>query len=268
MVASHLYVVAQGSYRSGAAAGGKEIWQTGFRVGIGVGNGEPASMGTLDTFGVVARPRTRNESTFTVEGNWTTEMGISDLDPVDWLADQVGPAWGGFVSSAIFCSDVQLDTVKVYPIARDTGKVEPAPPYAQGTPVTLTYKAGSHPSGAGSQGLPLNASVVASLRTQQIGRRGRGRMYLPPAPTSYMGNMLLTSAAQTAIGTATRLLLEGCRLNVSTNGVWAYPIVTGGTYRDYAMVTRVLVGNVVDSQNRRRRGIDETYHSVDVDPLA
>lgn len=268
MVASHLQVVIQGTYRSGAAAGGNEIWQTGFRTGIAVGNGEPPSMGTLDTFEVKARTKSRNETTFTVEGNWTTEMGVNDLDPVDWLADQVGPAVSGFISSAIFCSDVQVNTIKVYPIARDTGKVEPAPPYAQGTPVTLTFKAGSLPSGSGSQGLPLNCSIVASLRTDQVGRRGRGRMYLPPAPTSYMSNMLLSSAAQTAVGTATRLLLEGTRLNNSTNGTWAFPIVTGGNYRDYAMVKRVLVGNVVDSQNRRRRSIDESYHATDIDPLS
>lgn len=268
MVATHLYVVAQGSYRSGPASGGKEIWQTGVRCGLAVGNGEPPSIGTLDTFQVVARNRSINLPGYTVEGNWTTETGISDLDPVDWLADQVGPAFRDLISSANFASDVQLDTIKVYPIARDTGKVEPAPPYSQGTPVTLTYKAGSHPSGGGSQGLPLNCSVVASLRTDQIGRKGRGRMYLPPSPTSYMSNLALSSAGQSAIATSMRLMLESLRLNVSTDGVWVFPIVTGGNYRDYAMVKRVLIGNVVDSQNRRRRGIDETYASVDVDPLS
>lgn len=268
MSATHLQVVIQGSYRSGPAANGNEIWQTGFRVGTGVGNGEPDEIGTLSPFDVVARTMVRNEATFDVESNWTTEMGISDLDVVDWAAEQVAPAVAGFIASANFCSDVQLDQVKIYPIRKPDGKVEPAPPYAQGTPCTVTWKAGSKPSGAGAQGLPLSASVVASLRTAQIGRAGRGRMFLPASPVSYMGNLVLSSAGQLAIATATRLLLEGVRLNVSTHSVWVFPIVTGGDYSKYAMVNRVLIGNVVDGQSRRRRAIDETYLSQTIAPLS
>jgi hypothetical protein len=267
MSASHLLLNIKGSYRTGPASGGVEIWQTGVRLGLWTGAGQPDDVGDLTDFDVVAANLTDTGTGWTAQSNWTTEMGINDFDPVDFLGSQVEPAVRALITSAIFCSDVQVDECLLYPIRSPDGHVEPAPPYLQGSPATLKFT-GTKPSGAGSQGLPPQNSIVASLRTLQTGRRGRGRMYLPPAPTSYMSNLVLSAAATLAVGNAVTTFLEAIRLPYSVGGIWCAPIITGAPYTNYAAVKNVLVDNVVDTQQRRRRNIVSTTDTSPVDPWA
>lgn len=267
MTATHLLLNLKGSYRTGPASAGVEIWQTGVRLGLWNGPSTPDDVADLVPFNVVAANLTDSGTGFTAESNWTTEMGTNDFDPVSYLVDQVKPAATALIASAIFCSDVQIDEALLYPIRSPDGKVEPAPPYAQGSPARLTFT-GTKPSGTGAQGLPPQNSVVASLRTLQTGRRGRGRMYLPPAPVSYMSNLVLSSAATLAIGNAMVTFLEAIRLPYAVGGIWCAPIVTGAPYTNYAAVKNVWVDNVVDTQQRRRRSINGTADVSPVDPWA
>jgi hypothetical protein len=267
MAATHLLLNLKGSYRSGPASGGVEIWQTGVRLGLWTGAGQPNDVGDLTPFDLAAASLTDSGTGWTAASNWTTEMGINDFDPVDYLGSQVEPAARSLITSAAFCSDVQIDEALLYPIREPDGKVEPAPGYFQGSPAILTFT-GTKPSGGGSQGLPPQCSVVASLRTLQTGKRGRGRMYLPPAPTSYMSNLVLSAAATLAIGNAMVTFLEAIRLPYSVGGIWCAPIVTGAPYTNYAAVKNVLVDNVVDTQMRRRRSIEGTTDTSPVDPWA
>lgn len=267
MAATHLLLNLKGSYRAGPASGGVEIWQTGIRLGLWTGAGQPDDIGDLVPFDLATASLTDSGTGYTASSNWTTEMGINDFDPVSYLVDQVFPAASAFIASAIFCSDVQIDEALLYPIRSPDGKVEPAPGYFQGSPATLTFT-GTKPSGTGSQGLPPQDSVVASLRTLQTGRRGRGRMYLPPAPVSYMSNLVLSSAATAAIGNGVTTFLEAIRLPYSVGGIWCAPIVTGAPYEAYAAVKNVLVDNVVDTQQRRRASIAGTTDTSPVDPWA
>lgn len=266
MSATNFLLTLNGSYRSGPAAG-SEIWQTGVRLALGTGSGEPDMVGTLNSIDIVAANIARTETDWTIDSNWTTEMGVSDFDPGDFLNDQAGPAAAGLIASAAFASDVQIDSLKLYPI-NTTGHVEPAPPYAQGSPAVLEWTSATGRSGTGSQGLPPQCSVVASLRTQQTGRKGRGRMYLPPCPVSYMSNLVIGSANVSTISTLVKTFLEGLRVSAGVGGVWCWPIVTGAPYAKYAAVSRLVVDNVVDTQQRRRRAIPVTATSTAVDPFA
>ncbi len=267
MSATHLLLNIVGSYRTGPASGGVEIWQTGVRLGLWTGAGQPDDLGDLTPFDLAAASLSDSGTGWTASSNWTTEMGINDFDPVDYLGSQVEPAVRALITSAIFCSDVQVDEVNLYPIREPDGKVEPAPGYFQGSPATLTFT-GTKPSGAGSQGLPPQCTTVASLRTLQTGKRGRGRMYLPPQPTSYMSNLVLSAAATLAIGNAMVTFLEAIRLPYSVGGIWCAPIVTGAPYTNYSAIKNVLVDNVVDTQQRRRRSIAGTVDTSPVDPWA
>lgn len=267
MAATHLLLNLKGSYRSGPASGGVEIWQTGIRLGLWTGAGQPNDVGDLTPFDLAAASLTDSGTGYTASSNWTTEMGVNDFDPVSYLVDQVKPAATTLITSASFCSDVQIDEALLYPIREPDGKVEPAPGYFQGSPAILTFT-GTKPSGSGSQGLPPQCSVVASLRTLQTGKRGRGRMYLPPSPTSYMSNLVLSAAATLAIGNSMVTFLEGLRLPYSVGGIWCAPIVTGAPYTNYAAIKNVLIDNVVDTQMRRRRSIEGTVDTSPVDPWA
>jgi hypothetical protein len=258
--ATHLYATVQGSYVSALLAG--ETWQFGVRFCTRPGLTAPPALGSFVPFGVVAHNTSRVESDWTINGNWTTEMGASDLDVGDWLNDQVAPAAVTMLTSSNFSSQVRLDAIKAYPIRTPDGHAQPAIPYATGSPMALEFT-GTHPVGAGSGALPPQVSAVASLRTSQVGRRGRGRCFLPALPVGYLASGTLDGSAASGIATAFATFLGSCALNgTGPGGVWVQPVVTGGTYTDYSVVDLVRVSTILDTQRRRRKSLVGTNHDV------
>lgn len=266
----HLYLVATGGYVSSATVLQNEIWQTGIRVGFFPG-GSPDPVDTFENqWDVVAASIDRTETNWTISGNWTVEGGVSDFDPGDYLNDQAGPAFDTWLGTAgVFAAEAQLHSLKLYPIGAPTGVVIPAPPYAQGSPCTLTYT-GTLPVGAVTGGmLTPQSSIVASLRTPQVGRRGRGRMYGPPAGRSVLGNGaesgVLTAANRALVAAAYQTLVQDLFVSTSTPAQSnVYPLVTGAPYTNFGIINQVRVGNIVDGQSRRRNSLIETYSSVPV----
>lgn len=262
-MANHMLVTAQGDYTQASLAA--ETWQVGIRLLVQSGS-LPDQIGDLAVVPLVARATNRNETDCTITGNWTTELGINDFDPADYLFNEARPAFDTWLGSSFFPSSTRLRTLKIYPIRSPDGKVEPAPPFATGTPVVLTWKGGSEPlGGGGSSRAPLQIAMVASHRTGQVGRPGRGRMFLPtPGPAFIGADGLLSVGTPAAVATAQKTLLESLQLSFGVGGISCYPIVTGGTFTKYAMINQVRVGNVPDTQRRRRRALPETYDSVSV----
>lgn len=263
--ATHLYVVLQGSYRAAALAG--ETWQTGIRWATRPGATSPVETGDFVPFGVVAANHNIVETGWTITGNWTTEMGVSDLNPADWLNDNICPAAAGLIGGSIFGADVQLDACLVYPIRSPDGKVQPAIPYSQGSPVRADFT-GTKPSGGGSQTAPLQIACAAGLRTAQTGRRGRGRMFLPAPPVSNLSNGLFSAAAMTAYGSQIKAFIESIKLQSGGGGgVWAVPVITGAPFTAYSVVNQLRVDNVPDTQQRRRRSLIGTPSNTTIDPF-
>lgn len=262
--ATHLYTVIGGSYRSSLLAG--ETWQFGIRWATKPGVGALPLIGELQPFQVVSANIARTETSWTINGNWRPEQGTDDLDVGDWLNDQVGPAVRSFIASAIFGSEVQLDTIKVYPVASPTGETAAAVPYTQGSPITLTYT-GTRPSGTGTAQVPAQIACVASLRTSQVGPRGRGRIFLPPFPVAALTAGTILSATATTIATSVKTMLEASKIPYGTAAnVQVAPVITGGFYTDYAMITAVKVDTIPDTQRRRRKKLVGTVQTVAVNP--
>lgn len=275
----HLYCVIQGRYKASQTAMANEAWQTGFRLVAAEAGLDP--VGTLpadDTVFPVAASHNRNETDWTITGNWTLEMGLVDLDPADYLNDQIAPAvidmWNRNVSSVPgFSSNGYVETIKLYPI-QTNGKVAPAPPYTVGTPCLLTMKTDTVCDGAGAaQFLPPQVTLVASLRTAQVGSGGRGRMFLPGLSNAqYTGNGTADSTAVLQYATGVAQLLTDVSLGPQANVPWVRPIVAattatpggGRAYGPYAVIDTVRVGNIYDTQRRRRRSAIETVQSVAV----
>lgn len=260
----HLYVVAGGGYVDAGLS--NEEWQVGVRYIWKTGDA-PDPIGTLpNSWDVVALNTARTETDWRIDGNWTVEGGVTDLDVGDWLNDQLAPAFDAWLGQSAIHNIVRLDTIKVYPIGAPTGLVIAAPPYSQGTPVTLTWTANNPVGGGTSSVLPLQDSVVASHRTSQVGRRGRGRMFLPPASSLIMSSTAgargrITSGSVAAVAAAQVTLLEDTQLNGSGPSGWACPVVTGMPFEQYALITQVQVGDVMDTQRRRRNALIETRDS-------
>ncbi len=261
----HLYVVAQGSYTDTSLT--TEEWQVGLRFYAAPG-GAPDPVGTLSSaWDVVADSVGRTETHWRIDGNWRVEGGINDLNVDDWLNDQLAPAFTTWMSQAQIGSVVRLDALKVYPIGAPTGEVIPAPPYSQGSPMTLTWTSNSPVGGGGATLLPLQASIVCSHRTAQIGRRGRGRMFLPPSPTSVMSTAGSSASkiggTQIAAALAAQVaLLEDCQISTASEGFGCYPAIIGSPWAAYGLISTVQVGNYVDTQRRRRNNLVETYSST------
>lgn len=242
-----------------------ETWQCGIRW-RGSNTGAD-TIGTLpDDFAPAAATINRDETNWTITGNWLYQGPAAfHISVDDWLNDQVAPAAATMIGNARFSNQVRLLRLDVYPIGTN-GRAVPAPPYASGTPVSLVWKSGSEPKGSGSASvLPLQISCVNSFRTAQIGRVGRGRIYLPPFTTASLtadGHFASSLPADVAGFVST--FLTSATIDSSVTSTYVSPIVTGAPWTKYAVINACRVGDVPDTQRRRRRQLDETYSSVAV----
>lgn len=113
-------------------------------------------------------------------------------------------------------------------------------------------------TGGGNQ-LPHEVSVVVSLKTSIASRRGRGRMYLPaPAYGSLTtsGRLDFTIRDDIAQAAATYCATDAVNEMVA--------VVASKTGSLLTPVTQVRVGDVFDSQRRRRDSLIEAYKVNDV----
>lgn len=255
----HLYLTISGDCSTSGLT--SEVWQTGIRLAL-VG-GTVDDIGTLPTdWAPVLDTISRVESSWTITGNWKIEQSGAFFSPDDYLNDQVAPAVAAWMAANKSSNQVTVREMKLYPIVAPLGHAYPAPPYASGTPCLLTMTDNSI-GGAASGLLPLQNTVVASHRSSQIGRVGRGRMYLPPTGASTVSNGLVTDSNRDDILDAQVALLEGLAYSAPLPTGWHLrPCITGKPYTQYSVISQVRVGNVMDTQQRRRRQIVETYSSA------
>nr|CRY96679.1 hypothetical protein [uncultured prokaryote] len=258
----HLLIQASGSYSN--AAFDDEIWAVTLRCNLTFGNIDP--YGTLPNQWTVEEDAiARTETNFTITGNWVCKQLADFFHVDDWMNDYVAPSFEAWLDQTNIGGFAQLDTLKVSPIGSPSGKAIPLAGQSQGSPILLTYT-GTKPSGGGASvgTLPLQNSVVASHRTPQLGRKGRGRMYLPAAISGSLDtHAKLSPTAQTAILTAQVALMEGLSFDGVGVNLWSLrPIVTGAPYVTYGRIDEVRVGEVVDTQRRRRNSENEAYESM------
>lgn len=257
---NHLYLVAKGGYESTDLT--EEQWQCGVRLMPFLS--DPGDIGAPPmAFDCAAASLTGSRTNWTSTANFLCEGGVNDVDPADYVA-QAGHAWQDLFedTNAYISDDVTLTSVTLYAMGSD-GKVintDVGPAKAVAVPTASVDGAN-----AGAL-LPIQNSVVLSLRTPNTTRRGRGRIYLPGATASITGSSdgLITTVVRTNIATAGKDFLND--LKVGTFGVNAVvrPVVIGSPYTTYFRVTQTRVGNVVDSQRRRRRNIREGYSTVEL----
>lgn len=121
------------------------------------------------------------------------------------------------------------------------------------------------PGGASAPPMPPQISVVASLRATAIhGLATHGRMYLPGntfAIDSTTGR--IPSAAVSTLITAFQTMINGINSDAPVSEVVSLcskgrttPTVLAGVSQ---AVTHVEMGDVYDTQRRRRNGFNETY---------
>lgn len=255
----HLLLTWGGDYVPNTMPG--EIWMNTLRLALVFGSVD--AVGTLPSnWDPVDAAIARTEATYTVSGNWSVDGPVTDtFAPDDYLVDQAEPAIAAWMIAAKLNNQVRLRWIELAVIGAPTGNQVPAPGYSHGSPCRLEYTS-SYPVGAlsGTQ-LPPNNSIVVSHGTQQVGARGRGRMFLPTTSSTVLSGARVSSSDQTAIAAAQVALLEGLAFDAMTGSAEVRPCITGSPWTNYAVINSVRVGNVMDSQRRRRNALTETYVS-------
>lgn len=164
---------------------------------------------------------------------------------VDWLDDFLGASG----VAAIFGTGVLWSTVIVQQLG---GFGQPIVDSA----ITSVAEAGT---GTSVPTPPQNA-ICVSMLTGLAGARNRGRFYLPPPVSSAVTTTgRLGTTQQTALVDGLGVAFSG----LATAGFT--PIVrssVGGGAE--TVVTSVRVGNVIDTQRRRRNAIAEVYVTEDL----
>jgi len=250
--ATHVYLVVSGGYVSIP----EEHWQFGIRFALGSWALSPADDGALPTFVIDADAVNRTETDWTITSAWKTTIAAQNFQPDDWLNDQVMPTLHSNFGNGLW-GDVRVDQVKASPITA-SGHV------AEARTAVGTWTS-NHPLGSGSVNpLPLENSLAVSFKTTRPGPKGRGRIYYPVmshtvtdaggrCSTTQVNNTLAEVVAQ----------LEGFYYAATGGGTLKiFPIVTGSPWTQYGKITTVRVGNVIDTQRRRRRQEVEVYTSA------
>lgn len=117
------------------------------------------------------------------------------------------------------------------------------------------------PGNAPGQTAPNQSALVVSLRTSAAGRRGKGRFYMPfVAPVFGTADDRVPDASLNPLVTATAVFISA--LNALTEGgTGPFPIAVQSRAIPASdpPVTRIAIGNVVDTQRRRRNAVREVY---------
>jgi len=127
-------------------------------------------------------------------------------------------------------------------------------------------KNGRAPGSATGDLLPTQSSGLASLRTAQVGRSGRGRIYFPFPPTSAIdADAALQTVYKTAIDTMLSSSNQPNIANAASDGsVFLQRIIISRIYSGAGIdVTHWIIRDYMATQRRR-----EELNRADSDPFA
>lgn len=106
--------------------------------------------------------------------------------------------------------------------------------------------------------LPPQTSLVVSLKTAVRTRAGRGRMYLPPFGVDQSVGGRLLAATRTTVLNAAAQLVNDLQAAAYT------PVIYHRAVHTTDVINQVAVGDVFDTQRRRRNKLVEAKSSVGV----
>lgn len=254
----HLLLTAIGDYTAASMA--EETWAVTVRLALVFGPIDP--VGTLPSnWEPVAQAINRRETNWTITGNWKVSFP-NGLNPDDYLNDTAAPAFATWAGAGPLSNQTRIRELKLFPCVSPLGKSVPAPPYSQGSPCLLTWTSNYPVGSTGSGLLPPQIALAASHRTQQIGRRGRGRMFMPGINPNQLDSTTgeITSAGRTNALNGQVALLEALKYDSADPlGPHIAPVITGKPFTNYGVINTVRVGSVFDTQRRRRRSVTENY---------
>lgn len=189
-------------------------------------------------------------------------MGVVGGDaaaPSEAGAAAVAAAWKTFfqLSSSSISNKWSTTGVKLATIGTDGKTI--------GNEVAYHYEATPY-TGAGAQHFPAQCALVCTLTSAvPRGLASKGRMYLPGVANSITDAGKLSSTVSAAIATNLKAFFDTVNGSIDASGTIMLtspgskpPLVGAGISR---VVTGLRVGDVVDTQRRRRNQLVEVYEN-------
>lgn len=192
---------------------------------------------------------------------WTTgfhmgQLGNSNSTLPGNMAQGIAAAWETFFKSTTSSISSRYRTVSVKAnIIGTDGKQITNPTQEYFYPIPIV-------GGNLSAPLPPQISLVASLRTDQPrGDATHGRMYLPGINFGVDSDARITAANRTAVAGTFKSFIDGCNSFIDGQGLRVLVASAKGTGQD-RQVTKLMIGDLYDTQRRRRNAFTEQYTTV------
>jgi hypothetical protein len=253
----HIYVTAHGEWNTPAWTG--EKGQIGIRLPITEGADEPdkGSVFTpIENGDIVLDSGTTAGVNGTLTRTWAARLGpLASTDNADagMQADLADDFWTYLNAIKAYHSNYWRWThVKIAPIVAGGAYGAPSAVYQFTSPITGT---GASPTA------PPEVAIAVSLRAGIIGRRGRGRFYLPglSSAATVSGDGTVQSACATALVSATTTLVSNLQDMPGTEDYGPTVAVMSAGSTTAVRPTEVRVGNHFDAQRRRQHQVAESY---------
>jgi len=174
------------------------------------------------------------------------EGSLSTGDAATAFADALTAAWGAGMDD-LTTADVDLTLASA-------ATIDPA---TDGQITRVEVVLALTGVGAGEM-LPFQCATVVSLLTASATRHGRGRFYLPPLAALVLDGGRISAASLAVLDTAWTAFFD----SLNTDGVT--PVVRNRTGHISTTVTSARIGDVIDTQRRRRNKLTETQVVVAV----
>lgn len=260
----HLRLQIHGDTVSASALGG-EVWACNIRLALVFGGVVDDVALFPSNWNVDAEFASHTETDWDTTTTWRATNGPLVFEPTDYITNQVMPVVKTWMEQPEHHGIVRCKGVSLYPCSAPSGN-------SIGGNVATGLFHTPVPGGGSGNPLPLENSVVLSWGTNKIGPRGKGRIYSPVGPVSILNSLgVVESTKLASYLSAAVALVAGLKLDagVGTGARAVRPVVTGpstgggvGPYQGYATIKTVRVGEVVDTQRRRRNKEPELYISA------
>lgn len=192
---------------------------------------------------------------------WSTSVCYQD-------PNQIAPSTGAEIQAwATACAAAVPTAVtsQLSNLLSTQGKITQVKTYeyeAVGQPADRSGAASVNFSGGATPAMPLQTAMVLSLRTGRAGRSYRGRLYWPAQGASVMSGGRFSSSDHTGAVADVVLMLQAFADAWPATGA-IVPVIVSASQNAVTPVTSVQVGDVPDTQRRRRDALVENYVTED-----
>jgi hypothetical protein len=273
---SHVYVTAHGHQTTGHFAG--ETAQIGFRWTI-TPTTSPSPVFSMPSYAQSSEAYAdSSDANFTGTANWTARA-ISGPGGAEWF--DIDPAvqldmandFRAYLGSISARQSIQFSWthVKLALVAND--RIPKIPPLV-GTRGYVIYPSSVYTlktpivgaiNGATGKALPPEVAICGSVRTNVVGRRGRGRMYIPALTDNALNtDGTVGGATASTITGATKTLVDSLA-NLPGGDPIAFNegmVITSAGAPTGVWPHEARVGNHFDVHRSRQLDVVETYTSV------